>query len=405
MAQGNAKKPNPGISSTHTKKTLSEANSVGVPSLTQSNGLFIWICGFFLSVGLTACASVNTIHPPITADEPLPIGTPESVGLDASRLENVSNQLAAMQSHKLHSMLVLRSGLLVFEEYYNGYGRDNPHDLRSATKSITSLLTGAALDQGVIPSVESPIMDFLAKSYPNIENKDDIQTRHLLTMSSGLDCDDFNWRSKGQEDRLYRTQDWVASFLALPPVHAPGEVARYCTAGVIALGEVIAQASGMGFSDFADDALFGPLGIHNYRWARFDNDEKVDTGGHLLLTPQGMAKLGLLVLQEGQWEGHQLISREWIQESTQPQTQVRDTPYGYLWWMDTLPYGEKRVKVIWASGNGGQLIFIVPEYDLVAVFTAGFYNSDKTAVVFDIFYRSILPSVIELQSYLSGNEQ
>lgn len=73
--------------------------------------------------------------------------------------------------------------------------------------------------------------------------------------------------------------------------------------------------------------------------------------------------------------------------------------------MDTLPYGEKRVRVIWASGNGGQLIFIVPEYDLVAVFTAGFYNSDKTAVLFDIFYRSILPSVTELQCHLSENEQ
>ena len=401
MPQGNAKTPNP----LSTTKALSEANSVAAPFLSHVNGLFNWAFGFIVTVGLTSCASVNTIQPPITADEPLPIGTPESVGLDAARLGNVSNQLAAMQSHQLHSMLVLRSGRLVFEEYYNGYSRDNPHDLRSATKSITSLLTGAALDQGVLPSVESPIMDFLAKNYPNVDNKDDIQIRHLLTMSSGLDCDDFNWRSKGQEDRLYRTQDWVASFLALPPVHAPGDVARYCTAGVIALGEVIAQASGRDFSDFADDALFGPMGINNYRWARFDNDEKVDTGGHLLLTPQGMAKLGLLVLQEGQWEGRQLIPRDWIQTSLQPQTQVRETPYGYLWWMDTLPYGEKRVKVIWASGNGGQLIFIVPEYDLVAVFTAGFYNSDKTAVLFDIFYRSILPSVIELQSHLSDSGQ
>lgn len=357
------------------------------------------IHALLLTTLLSACSSVNTIHPPIAVDEPLPTGTPESVGLDSARLENMSNQIAALQYHKLHSILVLRDGVLVFEEYYNGHGRDNPHDLRSATKSITSLLTGAAVDQEVISSVESPIMDFLANSYPNVDNKDDILIRHLLTMSSGLDCDDFNKRSKGQEDRLYRTQDWVASFLALPRVHAPGEVARYCTGGVITLGEVIAQASGRDFAEFADTALFAPLGIRNYRWARFDKGAKVDTGGHLLLTPQGMAKLGLLVLQKGQWDGRQLIPTEWIENSTRPQTRVRETTYGYLWWMDWLPYGEKKVKVIWASGNGGQLIFIVPEYNLVAVFTAGFYNSDDTWVLFDIFYKSILPAVIELQKH------
>lgn len=189
---------------------------------------------------------------------------------------------------------------------------------------------------------------------------------------------------------MYRSRDWVQHFLTLARTHTPGEVTRYCTGGVVALGEAIAVATGQDFAAFADEALFAPLGIRNYRWARFDGERKVDTGGHLLLTPRGMAKIGMLILGKGRWNGQQLVSADWIERSLQPRARINDEPYGYLWWRNTSRHGEEDVDVISARGNGGQVIFIVPDRDLVAVFTAGYYNSDETQLIYNIFRNAIL---------------
>lgn len=358
----------------------------------------------FLSVLLiSGCSSTVGIVEPIAQDEPLPADMPETVGLDFAYLSQVLQHFEKEIDHKLHSILVVRNGLLVFERYYNGFGPYNPHDIRSATKSITSLLTGVAIEQGAVAGVEAPLMDYLAGEYPEVRDKDDILLRHLLTMSSGLDCDDGDRSTQGQEDRMYRSGDWVEFFLSLRRSYAPDETTRYCTGGVVALGEAIAQGAGQDFAAFADDALFGPLGIQNYRWARFDDEQKVDTGGHLLLTPQAMAKVGILVLNEGRWGTKQLVPAEWIKRSVEPRTRINGEPYGYLWWRNILRYGGpdgKAVDVISARGNGGQVIFVVPEYDLVAVFTAGYYNSDDTQIIYNIFYNAVLTSVPELEEYI-----
>lgn len=359
----------------------------------------IWIL-LALALFAVGCSSTEDIVDPIGEDSQLTTGTPESVGLVGSHLENASSQIAANGDHKLHSMLVVRGGVLVFEEYYNGYGRANPHDIRSATKSITSLLTGIAIERGVLTDVDSPVMNYFRAAYPEVQNKEDILIRHLLTMRSGLDCDDSDMSTQGQEDRMYLSHDWVGYFLSLSVSFAPGETTRYCTGGVVALGEAIAQGSGQDIAELADEVLFSPLGIENYRWARFDDGRKVDTGGHLMLTPQAMAKLGMLLLQRGDWNGQQLVSEEWIEQSTRPYTEIRGVPYGYLWWSDTARFGEKAVEVIFASGNGGQTIFVVPEFDLVAVFTAGYYNSAQSGIVFELFRRAVLPSVAELQEHV-----
>ena len=290
-------------------------------------------------------------------------------------------------------ILVVRNGLLVFEEYYNGYTRDNPHDIRSATKSVTSLLTGVAIERGAIAGVDAPLMGYLGEDYPDVQDKDDLSLRHLLTMRSGLDCDDQDRSTRGQEDRMYRVKDWVGYFLSLPRTDAPGERTRYCTGGVVALGEAIAQGAEQDFANFAEDALFEPLGIRNYRWARFGDGHKTDTGGHLLLTPQGMAKIGMLVLQEGRWKKRPIVSSRWLERSTRPHTEIDGVPYGYLWWHYSVNYEEKSVEVIAARGNGGQLVFIVPEFDLVSVFTAGYYNDERARIPFDIFFNAVLPSV------------
>lgn len=197
---------------------------------------------------------------------------------------------------------------------------------------------------------------------------------------------------------MYRSRDWVEYFTTLNRVHAPGDTVRYCTGGVVTLGEVMANRVDGDFAAFADRELFAPLGIRNYEWARFDGGTKVDTGGHLLLTPEAMAKIGMLVLEGGRWRGEQIVSAEWLRQSTEATVQLGGTGYGFLWWVDRVPFGDLQVDMIRASGNGGQTIFIVPAYDLVAVFTAGYYNSDETRVIYELFYGAVLSAVPEISA-------
>ena len=326
----------------------------------------------------------------------MPVALPEEVGLDLSQLETISAELEKSDEHKIHSLLVMREGRLAFEAYYNGNSRESPHDIRSATKSITSLLTGIAVDQGLIGGVDDPVRQYLGEEYQSPTLGHDMLLRHLLTMSNGMDCDDGDMSTRGQEDRMYRSKDWVEYFVTLERAHDPGSISRYCTGGVVALGEIVSTAAGKDFADFADDVLFEPLGIHNYRWSRFDDGRKVDTGGHLYLTSQGLAKIGQLVLQNGEWEGRQLVSAEWLEQSTRTYTQLDGNPYGFLWWLDKVRYGDEEIQLVRASGNGGQAIVVVPEHDLVVVATGGYYNSDEVRVIYELLYNVILPSVPEI---------
>lgn len=326
-------------------------------------------------------------------DTPLPQATFQEAGMDSMVIQAMLSVIPPEKEHKLHSILVMRKGKMVWEKYFHHYTRDKVHDIRSATKSITSLLIGIAVDQGKIRSIEDAMMPYLREKYPDIEDKDAITLRHLLTMTTGLDCDDQDKTTKGQEDKMYRSKDWVRYFLHLDRRYPVGDTSLYCTGGVVVLGEVLEAASEQSAEQFADQHLFSLLGIHNYHWSKFYKKQKIDTGGHLYITPQGMAKIGLLVLQHGTWQGIQVLSNDWISLSTQQQVVQKGQPYGLLWWLYELPYHDKKVKVIAAHGNGGQVIFIVPALELVTVFTAGYYNSDKASIPFHLFIKFILPSV------------
>ncbi len=353
-----------------------------------------------LLLSLAACSTTSKIIEPLGEDDPILEATASDVDLDVSYLERVADHFAERDDHELRAIVVARDGKLVFERYFDGYGPHNPHDIRSATKSITSLLTGIAIDRGALEGVDTPMMELLSDSYPDIRDKEDILVRHLLTMSSGLDCDDGDHSTRGQEDRMYKSRDWVDYFLSLSRVNPPGEVTRYCTGGVVVLGEAIAAATGDDFAVFADEMLFSRLGIRNYEWARFDEGRKVDTGGHLRLTPRGMAKIGMLVLDKGKWNGEQIVPADWIEHSIAPSTTIQGEPYGYLWWRSTFRFEDDAVDVISARGNGGQVIFIVPEYDLVAVFAAGYYNSDDVGVVYNVFRNAVLTTLPELHRHI-----
>jgi CubicO group peptidase (beta-lactamase class C family) len=294
---------------------------------------------------------------------------------------------------------VIRHGKLVVEHYWTRDGSNTLHDMRSATKSITSLLVGITIDRGAISGVEEPVMLRLKEAYPSLRNpdpwKDGLTIEQLLLMRTGLACNDWDANSPGNEENMYPRRDWVRFFLDLPVAPFAASFSRYCTAGVVTLGRVVKEATQQPTEQFADEVLLGPLGIRNYCWATFDEGQQIDTGGHLHLRPRDMAKIGQLVLQRGSWHGQQLVSEAWIDQSTQSLTQLNEEqPYGYLWWVRRAPMNDTGVPYVAAEGNGGQYIFVVPSYDLVVVFTGSNYNNERENRPFYILESLILPAFL-----------
>lgn len=298
--------------------------------------------------------------------------------------------------HKIHSILLVKNNKLIIEEYFKGYSVDKPHDLRSTTKSIRSILVGIAIDKGFIEDINDPISKYLKHPKPkkNLDSqKEQITIKHLLIMSSGLDCNDWDKKSKGQEDKVYKKKDWLQYTLDLPMVNSPGKVSNYCSMGTVLLAELISQASKMPIDEFAQTHLFDPLGISNVEWGHTTDKEVISAARRLYLTPRSMAKIGQLILNKGKWKGQQIVPEKWIVESTSPQTKITGMDYGYLWWNIPFNVKEKYFMSKTATGNGGQYIIAFPELDMVAVFTGGAYNSQEDKLPFAIVKDVFLPAI------------
>jgi CubicO group peptidase (beta-lactamase class C family) len=214
----------------------------------------------------------------------------QSLNIDTSRIYQLFSQLKN-GNHKVHSILLVKDGQLVIDEYFDDYSANKQHDLRSATKSITSLLMGIALDKGFIDSIDDPFIKYINQPAPRKNQdsrKEQITIRHLLTMSTGLDCNDWDRKSKGQEDRVYRQDDWLQYFLDLPMINDPGTVSSYCTMGQVLATEIISRASGMPIDSFAERYLFRPLHIENVSWGHTSKKEVIASAKRLYMTPRDM---------------------------------------------------------------------------------------------------------------------
>ncbi|MES2317061.1 MAG: serine hydrolase [Pseudomonadota bacterium] len=319
------------------------------------------------------------------------------VGMDASILAGAVSIVPAESLHGLSSMLVLRHGKPVLEQYWHGYDKDTLHNLRSVTKSITSLMMGVAIDKRYIGSVNETLSSHLGTLYPNAPAfRLGVTLQDMLTMRSGLACNDWDGTSPGNENTMYQHDDWMTFYTNLEALYLPGRITRYCTGNPVALGRVIAEASKMPIPAFANEYLFGPLNITSAKWADYDKHSQTDTGGHILMRPRDMAKLGQLALQKGAWNGRQLVSESWIEESTRRHTQFssqnRDG-YGYLWWKSVEHANGASYDTYYANGSGGQYIVVVPALDLVAVFTGENYGNDAQTLPFMILDTYILASI------------
>lgn len=294
----------------------------------------------------------------------------------------------------LDSFLLYRDGALVFEEYFHEYDASTPHQLRSATKTLMALLVGAALERGAIASLDAPVLPYFA-DYADLANVDDrkrsITIRHLLTMQSGFACNDWDQESPGNEGAMVRTDDWARFILDLPMEHEPGAHGSYCSGNVILAGRIVEQATGRPLRAFADEVLFGPLGIERYEWGFRPDQSNAENFVQAWMRPRDMLKVGVMILDGGAWRGRQIIAPDYIGELTRAHSVIDDAPYGYFYWRRYINLPSGRFETPQASGNGGQKIIVLDEYDAVIVMTGGAYNQDSRSN--EILARYVIPGL------------
>lgn len=327
-------------------------------------------------------------------------------GLDIEPLHDLIESITNGDFPGTHSILVAKNGNLVVEEYFYGFDANMLHDMRSASKSLTSTLIGLAIDRKMIDGPDAKVLSFFRKyrSYGAWDSrKADITVRHLMTMSSGLDANDSDQRSVAAEG-AYQSQsaqpDWIKFALDAPMIAEPGTRLIYGGANPLILGGILDDVVSDRVEWFADEALFGPLGINQYR-IYLDPLGTPYMGGGVYLRPRDMLKIGQMYLDGGQWHGQQVLSNSWVTESFAKYGRLEPldrngNEYGYLWWHETYDVSDKEIASIEARGNGGQYIFVIPDLAVVAVITSGNYRGglEMTRQPQRILQRYLLPAVM-----------
>ena len=348
--------------------------------------LFVQIC---VSVSVSLSAQVVQSSAPQSTTDGWPIATAESAGVSSKPLQDLENSVRAGEFKKIGSVLIARHGKLVYEAYFDG-DANALRDTRSATKSITDALIGIAISEKKLSGVDARVLNLLPEHARKLQNpdprKERISIEDLLTMSSALECDDWNDASRGNEERMYVLEDWAQFILDLPirgrmhvgeKIDPPpyGRYFSYCTGGVFILSEVLQKTTGLRTDRYAQEKLFGPLGISDAQWV-YSPMNIPQTGGGLRLTSRDLLKMAQLYLNGGSWQGKRIVDEAWVRTSTQPHTRIdEDTEYGYLWWLKAFKSGGKSYPAFFMSGNGGNKVAVFPALDLAVVITSTNYST------------------------------
>lgn len=322
-----------------------------------------------------------TYHYNVPADlrDGLETGSIINSGLDTALIRTLMNRIVDGTYQNVHSVLLLKNGKLVLEEYFYEYDVKKLHEQRSATKSFVSALTGIAVAQGLIKSADDKVLSYFPEYQPaNMdERKRSLALQNLLTQRSGFACNDHDSKSPGNETKVYATDDWIRYMLDLPMIDDPGSNGSYCSGNVILLNRIVEKASQRSLYDFARDNLFSKIGVRNFKWEFVPGKSHAEGFAQLYLRPRDMAKFGLLYLNGGQWKGQQVIAKEWVEQSLTKHSVVDGIDYGYLWWCEPLTANGVTYNGVAAKGNGGQRIFLWPALNMLAVVTAGNYNTQS----------------------------
>jgi len=340
---------------------------------------------------------------PLKADDGWRTAPAHDLGMDESALAALVQGIATTDpaprtAPLIQSLLIARHGRLVLDEYFFGFDADRLHDLRSASKTITSVMLGAAIARDHRFDMDSPVYPIFAAKAPFANpdaRKARIRVADLLTHSTGLACDDNDDASPGNEDRMYSQTaqpDWYKYILDLPVVHDPGTTYAYCSGGINVAGGLVRLTSHTWLPEFFARTVAEPLQIR--RWAmNLTPTGEGYSGGGLYLRPRDLLKLGVAFLNRGVWNGHRLVSADWVRQSTARHITTRpESADGYGWHCNTLHApGGRTYEEYEASGNGGQLLIVVPALDLAVVFTAANYNRYP---IWRMFREQIVPQQI-----------
>ncbi len=336
---------------------------------------------------------------PTLQDDGWEVATPEEAGFDSAALEALTRKLAAADPRSrrpqmIHSLLVARGGKLVFEEYFFGHNRETRHDVRSVGKVFGSVMIGALQQKGYsIDATHRPIPGLLESAGESMDDqrKADITLGQLMTFTSGLDCD-ANSDSAGSESRMWEQQDepnyWLYT-ARLRVLHNPGNRYAYCSGSANLVGASLRAVAGTSVYDLFDRVIAKPLGFGPYHWALAPNGEGY-LGGGAYMRPRDILKIGAMFSANGVWNGKKIIDTDWVEESTTPKITISPESTGmspeefgnnyfggdqaYVWATNIIVSGGTAYRSYQASGNGGQLLIVLPELDLVVGFTGGNYR-------------------------------
>ncbi|KWV91639.1 serine hydrolase [Erythrobacter sp. YT30] len=348
--------------------TVSESSKATVMGTIKQAGYVRFPLWLIFVLFILACATVHPAHSQNGEEKP---------PLEQLTLLQLETKIEAGDLGKIRALAASQSGETVYRKRFGKGEPGEAVDIKSAGKSITALAVGAAIADGALLGTDVKVWPYLDASRG--APFDDITVADLLSMSSALDCNDWERRSPGQEEKMYRRRKWREFALALPDrqymrdEHGIGSFS-YCTAGVFLLGQVVEKATGETFDAYVQRRLFDPLNIEGVEWRRSRSGE-VQSGGQLTIGDEALIKLGQLVLNRGQWEGEEIVPEQWLRTMLASSHKLSEhVHYGYLWWMMPLQSSRGFEAAFMMKGNGGNIVAVIPTMDAVLVVQAESYN-------------------------------
>ncbi|MGV7222838.1 MAG: serine hydrolase domain-containing protein [Nitrospinales bacterium] len=358
-----------------------------------------WVA-FTTNKNLDTCK--YSYHSPINIDGSWEVSSLEEQEVDPQKIRDLMHQILNDNLKNIHSILLIKNGKLILEEYFCGYHRDLKHPVASVTKSVTSILFGIARDLGYKIVLNKKLITYLPeyKDLLSRSGKSKISLEHLLTMRAGLEWNEF---SHSNFQGMYESNDPIKFILEKEMVDAPGQRFFYSTGLSTVLGRILENTTGYNAEQFAGEYLFTPLEIKDYYWGKL-SDGSVLTGSSLSLRPRDMAKLGYLLLKEGFWWDKQIVSKEWVRESIFPHVKyphdkgdlISGTGYGYQWWRGTSRISNRDIDAFYAAGHGGQFICVIPSLDLITVITSQVDDNDTGDFrAYSVIDNYVIPAVLQ----------
>lgn len=312
----------------------------------------------------------------------IPASSPEEAGFHTDSVRALMDTMSKFRQRDFRGLVVIKDNKIVLENYYNTFWRNHIHDIRSAGKSITALLLGVAIKDGLVKNLDQDVYSFFSKEkYPSLhEDYKKVKLIHLLNMVSGLDADSDNPKTMGNAGKWIGKDEWVSYLLSVPLSAEPGEKWVYADINAVLIGAIIEEKSGMSLRDYAQQKVFEPLGIREFYW--YTNAANQTGGaGNLYISTLDFAKLGLWLLNKGQWGGQQIADYEYMSRLLIEQSDAIGNynpladGYGMLWYRSKRMFGGQEISYLWASGNGGNHLVIVPDQKMVIAMTSGAYGN------------------------------